>query len=65
MHPAVTGKPFSVKLTGGTDGDVAGNMILQLAKRCAASTTHTLCVHLNETRMMSPSHHINPIRYPG
>mmetsp|Transcript_2723 Transcript_2723/g.5626 ORF Transcript_2723/g.5626 Transcript_2723/m.5626 type:complete len:1061 (-) Transcript_2723:680-3862(-) len=33
MHPKDTNKSFSVKLTGGTDGDVAGNMILELAKR--------------------------------
>jgi glutamate dehydrogenase len=26
-HPRQTGRPFSVKLTGGTDGDVAGNML--------------------------------------
>jgi glutamate dehydrogenase len=27
MHPAQTGEPFTVKMTGGPDGDVAGNMI--------------------------------------
>jgi glutamate dehydrogenase len=32
-HPSVTQKPFTVKLTGGTDGDVGGNMIKQLAQR--------------------------------
>jgi len=26
-HPSQTGKAFTVKLTGGTDGDVAGNML--------------------------------------
>lgn len=27
MHPSQTGEPFTVKMTGGPDGDVAGNMI--------------------------------------
>ena len=27
MHPTQTGEAFSVKMTGGPDGDVAGNMI--------------------------------------
>lgn len=37
-HPAQTGRPFTVKLTGGTDGDVAGNMLRIMHERCVASS---------------------------
>jgi len=33
MHPEQTGRPFTVKLTGGPDGDVAGNMIRLLSEQ--------------------------------
>jgi len=33
VHPSATGQPFTVKLTGGTDGDVGGNMLRQLSQR--------------------------------
>uniref|UniRef100_A0A7S2BCL8 Glutamate/phenylalanine/leucine/valine/L-tryptophan dehydrogenase C-terminal domain-containing protein n=2 Tax=Octactis speculum TaxID=3111310 RepID=A0A7S2BCL8_9STRA len=32
MHPNTTGRPFTVKMTGGPDGDVAGNMLKILAR---------------------------------
>jgi glutamate dehydrogenase len=35
-HPAQTGRPFTVKLTGGTDGDVAGNMLRIMHERCVS-----------------------------